>query len=516
MQPNPASYLTAEDSEEQWPTPDPNLLEEGRLPPPSFPFELFLSPQAIRNGVEDLDQGLPAIIRRMADAKGCPPDYAAAAILGGAASLIGNARWASAFEGSFLQPAVLWMGLVGDPSAGKSQAIQEITKILSGIAETHQANYIDQLREYDTRVEAADIAVKTWRDQCQIAKEEGGALPTKPRECYPPQKPQQPVGFLSDVTIEAICEYIAAQPKGALMALDELASLVANFGRRGGDDRQLYLMAYGGVPHTVARVKYGGLPISIPRLSCSMLGAIQPDRLSSLLLRGDNDGFAQRFLFVWPYGRAPVWPRFVGWDNELQDAFRHLDRLKMHPDEDGSLSPGYLALTQDGNAILQEFREQIHEFCAESSGHYSQFLGKAPGTVLRLAVVLELLHWALAPDGPEPTEISIEMLSVAIELVQQYFAPMAERVFGDASLPGAERNAATLAREIKRRRPSRINACDVRRNWRLAGLRESASVDAACLELVDAGWLKHDGHRDGNSRGRTRKDFLVNPRVKEL
>lgn len=515
MQPNPASYLIAEDSEEQWPTPDPNLLEEGRLPPPSFPFELFLSPQAIRNGVEDLDQGLPAIIRRMADAKGCPPDYAAAAILGGAASLIGNARWASAYEGNFLQPAVLWMGLVGDPSAGKSQSVHQVTRMLNEIALDHEADHLERLRRYDADVYAAEVRRREWEEDVKVALDNKVPAPPRPTDSDMPLKPQKPVGFLADVTIEKAGLILSGQPKGVLLALDELSGLVANFGRRGGDDRHFYLSAHDGQSYSIDRIKYDQA-IHIPRLSCSLLGSIQPDRLNSLLLRGDNDGFTQRFFFVWPYKRRPVLPSKDDWGRDLLDAFRTLDKLSLVTVEDGSLRPGFLCLTPNGDQMLHCFQHWVHDSCNSLSGLFPQFLGKASGKILRLAVVLELLHWALTPDGPEPTKVSDEMLSAAIELVQQYFAPMAERVFGDASLPGAERNAATLAREIKRRRTPRINACDVRRNWRLDGLRESASVDAAFQELVDAGWLKHDGHRDGNSRGRTRKDFLVNPRVKEL
>jgi hypothetical protein len=88
---------------------------------------------------------------------------------------------------------------------------------------------------------------------------------------------------------------------------------------------------------------------------------------------------------------------------------------------------------------------------------------------------------------------------------------MLRRVAGDAALPKADRNAATLARAILDRRPERINARDVRRSWRLPGLRETADVAAAINVLREARWLVRP--QVAHERGRPREDYVVNPRV---
>ena len=72
----------------------------------------------------------------------------------------------------------------------------------------------------------------------------------------------------------------------------------------------------------------------------------------------------------------------------------------------------------------------------------------------------------LIPALP-PSRITIQAVHAAAALIEDYFKPMAERVFGDAALPEADRLAATLARWILKERPKVVNARDLRRKARL-------------------------------------------------
>ncbi len=141
-------------------------------------------------------------------------------------------------------------------------------------------------------------------------------------------------------------------------------------------------------------------------------------------------------------------------------------------------------------------------------------LGKMPGQALRLALILELLWWAAGPEGvAEPHEVSGKALGSALDLVESYVKPMLVRVLGEAAFPKIDQQAATLARAILERRATSINAREVRRDWRLPGLREAGAVAAAIGALEEANWLKAIGGRDGTSSGRQRSDYAVDPRV---
>jgi hypothetical protein len=47
------------------------------------------------------------------------------------------------------------------------------------------------------------------------------------------------------------------------------------------------------------------------------------------------------------------------------------------------------------------------------------------------------------------------------------------------------------------------------------GPKDSKELDAAIEILVDARWISPNASREGERSGRSRKDFVVNPRVYE-
>ena len=97
---------------------------------------------------------------------------------------------------------------------------------------------------------------------------------------------------------------------------------------------------------------------------------------------------------------------------------------------------------------------------------------------------------------------------------------MAERTFGDAALPEAERNAAAIARMIRTRKIGTekggqhiVNVrADVLRG-RLGRIRSSEDAKAAIEVLCEANWLRPLPERGGDRPGRTRSDYLVNPAI---
>ena len=104
-------------------------------------------------------------------------------------------------------------------------------------------------------------------------------------------------------------------------------------------------------------------------------------------------------------------------------------------------------------------------------------------------------------------------LGVALDLIETYFKPMLTRVLGEAALPQVDRHAAQLARAIQARRSTTVNAREIRRNWRLPGLRDGQTVAAAIGGLEEAGWLTRTGGRGGGSAGRQKANYAVDPRV---
>jgi hypothetical protein len=140
---------------------------------------------------------------------------------------------------------------------------------------------------------------------------------------------------------------------------------------------------------------------------------------------------------------------------------------------------------------MDEFGKEMEARQQESGGLLRSAFGKARGTALRLSLVLEWL-WCCAKPGMTlpPDSISKEAFAAAATLVGEYFMPMAERVFGDAGATVVERNAATLAKWIFKKRPNEVHVRQLQREVRLPGLRSAEQIKAAAKTLVDADWLR--------------------------
>jgi hypothetical protein len=280
-----------------------------------------------------------------------------------------------------------------------------------------------------------------------------------------------------------------------------------------GAERSFYLEAFNGNSFTIDRVKYAD-PLVIPHLLISILGGIQPDKLSSLLLSGADDGLSARFLYSWPDQLPPRRPKSSADLTRMLAAFRQLKSLKMASNGTGeNCVPRVLNLTDEAADWFDHWRTRHHESIQDAppriKGHFAKYFG----LVLRIALVLEHLWWSLKSHMPAPDEVSAPAVIAAACLIDDYFRPMAECAYGDAAVPEVERNALTLARWIAKAKPMSINARELRRNVRLPGLRDAKVVKAALQELEEAGWLISSPTRQGDTPGRQRQDYRVDGRV---
>jgi putative DNA primase/helicase len=306
---------------------------------------------------------------------------------------------------------------------------------------------------------------------------------------------------------------LAANPKGLFHVRDELSGWILGFDRYSkGGERSFWVEAYGGDTFTIDRVKAGG-SIRIPHLSISVFGGVQPDRLTTLLLSGDDDGLPARFIWAWPDPLPPRRPTATVSDGPVRAAMRRLAALRPGRSETGD-HPILMRLDGPASDTFQQWREEHDVSAKATAGMVESAWGKLPGILLRLAMVLELSAWAIGPTGaPEPTNVSKASLLRAAVLVDDYIKPMAERVYSDAAMPVNERHASGLARYIAYGKHDQVNVRVLSRNRCVPGLNDPATVAAAIKILVEAGWLRPD---DTPTGGRPRGDYTVNPRVRDL
>ena len=231
-------------------------------------------------------------------------------------------------------------------------------------------------------------------------------------------------------------------------------------------------------------------------------------------MRTADDGLLGRILWVWP---EPVRFRLARQAPGASWAVGALDRLRELDLQPGTpLAPIMVPLADAACGLMERFGGAMQDRQALAGGLLRSAIAKARGQALRLALVLEMLWWC-GDDGiaAPPSQISARAFAAAARLIEYFFLPMAERVYGDAVATEAERNAATLARWIVATRPAEFDIRHVQQLLRLPGLRTAKQVRAGIGILVEADWLRPpapdtDAGRHGSAL------YSVSPRLWEV
>ncbi len=143
---------------------------------------------------------------------------------------------------------------------------------------------------------------------------------------------------------------------------------------------------------TQDRVKNGAVPITIPYLSVSILGGIQPDRLQSCLMKGDDDGLSSRFLYFYPKPVKRRRPRQMANKDTIKRTTNKLHGLKMDRSEDHTFTHKLISLSPDAADLFEIWWQEKGKNppTDKSSGWH----GKMPGIALRLSLIFTYIDWA--------------------------------------------------------------------------------------------------------------------------
>ena len=488
-----AATVKGEDTP-SWANPDLSLLGSGRRPAPAFPSDLFR---------RFWHNWLKAAAARVS----APEDYVAVALLASAGAALGNVRWPVAGAG-WSEPPILWSGLVGAPSAGKSPAIDVVHGLIQHAEDLMAAGFDDLNRDYETHKHIAEAIREAWKTDVKAAVKSGKPPPVMPTDAVEPTPPTRPRIRVADATTEGLGALAASLPRGLLLQRDEMSGWLGSFDRYGGggSDRAFAIEMYGGRSYVVDRMK-NPEPLGVRHLSVGVLGGVQPDKLSAII-NGPDDGLASRILWAWPE-TIPLFSlaREIATDLDAQNAFARLTELRMGSDQFGNPEPIQVRVSADAEKALEEFGREMDARSREASGLLAGSLGKARGHALRLSLVIEYLWWSGDCSGSEPDEISLDAMNAAAAMMDDYFIPMAERVYGDAAIPAAERAAMVLARHLRKSGLTKFNARQTRREIG-GGLRDASSMNAACGTLVEAGLIRPDPKQPAT--GRPPLNFEVN------
>jgi hypothetical protein len=315
------------------------------------------------------------------------------------------------------EPPNIWTASVGNPSSGKSPGLEAAMDVLCAIERDANEDYDARAAEWKTDVAVAKIKREIWEGDCKAALKKGRPAPDKPDGAEPPEHPTMRRIISNDPTIEKLARLVLTNPKGMLLFRDELAGWIGALDKYGGagSDRAFYIEAYGGRRYVVDRVK-DAEPIVVQALIVTLAGGIQPDRLNSAVLCGDDDGLAARFLYVWPDRAPPRRPTRLP-PRGAKTKLGLLHALEVTRDQDGR--PVHIGFSDGAAAAIQTYREQVAESESTAAGLLLSWLGKLPGMAVRIAVVLEHLYWIGDRESELPPTIISER-AAAIAFLDVY------------------------------------------------------------------------------------------------
>jgi Protein of unknown function (DUF3987) len=108
------AHSAGQTEQEPWPELDRSILSVHREAPPELPLDV-------------LGPSWGHWVQVAAMSKGARPDYVAMALLSAIGALLANHRRVSPWDG-WVEPPVVWAALVGNPSSGKSPALDAIAQ----------------------------------------------------------------------------------------------------------------------------------------------------------------------------------------------------------------------------------------------------------------------------------------------------------------------------------------------------------------------------------------------------
>ena len=249
-----------------------------------FPIEIF--PRAIAD-----------YVTATAEAMQVDPAFVAIPALAACAAAVGNSR-VLRINACWVERACLWTAIIADSGSRKTPAFK------SALAPLWAVN--------QEQMGVNDVAIRDWRTACEQCKK---------GEKHPP-KPIESRTVIQDCTVERLGALLSENPKGLLMAENELKGWFDGFTRYSpGSAASYWLNFFDGATTVVDRIGRPSIGLNHPLVSVT--GTSQPAVMGKLLdADAWSSGLAPRLIIAMPpvdfvLYRSP--PKVIAGQAEYED-----------------------------------------------------------------------------------------------------------------------------------------------------------------------------------------------------
>lgn len=479
--------------------------------PPAPPFDAeVLLPKPLSEFVLDEADRMP-----------CAPEYVASALLVALGAVIGaKCGIKPKRRDDWLVTPNLYGGVVGDPSAKKTPAVNTALRFLDRLEAIEVEKLLEREKVYEVEMaafEAHQGAVKANMKKAAAGRPDALKMTVAMDDLRSLEEPEKPYArrFKSnDATVEKLGDILSHNQMGILVFRDELPGLLSSWDKEGREgDKAFYLEGWNGTgSFSIDRISRGSLHIKC--LCLSVFGGIQPDLLerylSGIANSLDNDGRIQRFQVL-------VYPEAVEWEwrdrypvKGARDAVLELfDRLaSFDPVEDGATPADdfvklpHFHFDDAAQELFIEWSTELHRelIPKEQNPLMKQHYGKYEKLFCATALILHLAEGKIGPIGIESAMRSAAWCET--------LAGHAKRCYALVEV-GRVNAAKLIARRLAEGKLSDgFTARDVyKKGW--TGVQTHSQAENALGILEDFGYVR--SYEVPEMPGRPTTRYLINP-----
>jgi hypothetical protein len=456
--------------------------------------------------LEALPRPLSEYVRQAALALGCDPSFVALPVLAVVASAIGNTRTIRLKPG-WEEQSIVWSAVIADSGTLKSPAYRKAVGYVVRAQKRCLGEFRKASMRYQESLQAYDAASR---------KAKGGDRPD------PGERPDAPIlhrVICSDTTIEKLAEILEDNPRGTLVARDELAGWLASFtrykGKAGGTDLPNWLELWQAGTVIVDRKTGDRKSLFVPRAAASITGTIQPGVLTHALSPEFLEaGLAARLLLAMPPKLQKRWSESVIAPDAEQAYHNVLDgllALGFGRDGDGENVPRVLSLSPSARTAWIKFYNSWALEQAAAEGELAAAFSKLEAYAARFALLHHVVgHVARRQDDVVPIEAESIAAGVCLS---RWFAREARRIYATLTETTQDRDTRRLVEWI-RSHGGRTTAKQLQNS----NSRKYPNAVAATLALDALVGAKYGcwAERPVNARGgRPTNDFVLFPTTDE-
>lgn len=430
--------------------------------------------------VDALPGPLDSFVNAAARSMVCDASFLALPLLTALAAAIGSTRRVFLKRG-WSEPAILWAAIVGESGTTKTPPFKLVVKPIRDLQGKALQAHADEMRQYETALAHYEKDLAQWK------RAKG--------DSDPPDKPEQPQAvryIVSDTTVEALAPILLANPRGLLLARDELAGWLGSFDRyaggSGGADAAHWLSMHNGEILIVDRKTGPTKTICVPHAYVSVCGGIQPAILDRALgVEHRESGLLARFLLTCPPRRPKHWTDAdidPAAEAELARLLARLYGLQPDTGDDGQPCPVYVGMTTDAKQLWVAFYNAHGAEQVDLTGELAAAWSKLEGYAARLALIVHYARWAADdPSLQHPDRIDADSMRRAVVLAE-WFKAETRRFYGVLGESDEQRERRQLVEWI-RRKGGAVTGRELQRGPRQ--YRNGNAAEAALQELVKAG-----------------------------